>query len=173
MVKKLTISDNESSSEENVVEEVKKEEVPTKPKKVLSEKQKEALIKGRLKRLEKIDEKKLNQKIEASKFLLEQDHKNKKVKKAKVESDEEVDEEVVIIEKKRKPRKTVKRIIVEESESDTDHESPDISPEPPKIQEKKMKSQRNKKSVITVHSEPKDEENNKPSKKVDFKQYFI
>lgn len=50
MVKKLTISDNESSSEENVVEEVKKEEVPTKPKKVLSEKQKEALIKGRLKR---------------------------------------------------------------------------------------------------------------------------
>ena len=51
MVKKLTISDNESSSEE-----VKKEEVPTKPKKVLSEKQKEALIKGRQKRLEKIDE---------------------------------------------------------------------------------------------------------------------
>ena len=175
MVKKLTISDNESSSEESLVEEVKKEEVPTKPKKVLSEKQKEALIKGRLKRLEKIDEKKLNQKIEASKFLLEQDHKNKKVKKTKVESDEEVvEEEVVIIEKKRKPRKTVKRIIVEESESETetDHESPDNSPEPPKIQEKKMKSQRNKKSVIKVHAEPKDEEN-KPSKKVDFKQYFI
>ena len=66
----------------------------------------------------------------------------------------------------------MKRIIVEESESETDHESQD-SPEPPKIQEKKMKSQRNKKSVITVHAEPKDEENNKPSKKVDFKQHFI
>ena len=80
MVKKITISDNESSSEESVsVEEIKQEEVPkTKPKRVLSDKQKEALIKGRQKRLEKIDEQKLNKKIEASKFLLQEDHKKKK-----------------------------------------------------------------------------------------------
>ena len=35
-----------------------------------------------------------------------------------------------------------------------------------------MKSQRNKKSVITVHSE-KPEEEIKPLKKTDFKQYFV
>jgi hypothetical protein len=35
-----------------------------------------------------------------------------------------------------------------------------------------MKSQRNKKSVITVHEE-KPEEEIKPFKKSDFKQYFV
>jgi hypothetical protein len=114
MVKKITISDNEStaseSSVENLNEQAKKEKQfikDVKPKKVLSEKQKEALIKGREKRKEKIDEKKLNKKIEASKFLLELDHKKKKATKPKIESEEEDDdeEEVVIIEKKRKPKK--------------------------------------------------------------------
>ena len=76
MVKKITISDSENTSGEsdveNLNEQVKKEKefiIKEKPKKVLSEKQKEALVRGREKRKEKIDEKKLNQKIEASKFL--------------------------------------------------------------------------------------------------------
>jgi hypothetical protein len=176
MVKKITISDNESTASESSVEnseQVKKEFIKIeKPKKVLSEKQKEALVRGREKRREKIDEKKLNKKIEASKFLLELDHKKKKATKPKIESEEEDDdeEEVVIIEKKRKPKKKVKRIIVEESESSDDQSTE--SQEPPKIQEKKMKSQRNKKSVITVH-EDKPIEEIKQLKKTDFKQYFI
>jgi hypothetical protein len=87
MVKKITISDNESTSSESAIEEVKKEEV-VKPKKVLSQKQIEALNRGREKRLEKIDEKKLNKKIEASKFLLEQDHKKKKKRKKKLKSNQ-------------------------------------------------------------------------------------
>ena len=68
----------------------------------------------------------------------------------------------------------MKRIIVEESESDhTDVNKSEDTPEPPKIQEKKMKSQRNKKSVITIHEDkPQDQEIN-TSKKNDFKQYFI
>ena len=59
---------------------------------------------------------------------------------------------------------------MEESESEDDKSTE--SQEPPKIQEKKMKSQRNKKSVITVHEEkPLDEI--KQLKKTDFKQYFV
>ena len=54
--------------------------------------------------------KKLGQKIEASKFLLEQDYKDKKEKKTKKietkhETESEPDEEVVIIERKKKPKK--------------------------------------------------------------------
>ena len=93
MVKKLTISDDEASTDnESVIEEVSKE-VPKevkviKPKKVMSAKQLETLAKGRENRKLKIEESKLNKKIEASKLLLEQEHKNKKVKKViKAESE--------------------------------------------------------------------------------------
>jgi hypothetical protein len=90
MVKKITISDDESSASEASVTEIKpQEEKKTKPKKILSEKQKEALVKGRERRREKLDEKKLNQKIEASKFLLELDHKKKKEVKPKPEPEDE------------------------------------------------------------------------------------
>ena len=78
MVKKLTISDDEASTDnESVIEEVKevpKEVQVTKPKKVMSAKQLETLAKGRENRKLKIEESKLNKKIEASKLLLEQEH---------------------------------------------------------------------------------------------------
>jgi hypothetical protein len=60
MVKKLTISDDEASTDnESVIEEVPKEVKVTKPKKVMSAKQLETLAKGRENRKLKIEESKL------------------------------------------------------------------------------------------------------------------
>ena len=173
MVKKLTISDDEASTDnESVIEEVPKE-VPkevkvTKPKKVMSEKQLETLRKGRENRKLKIEESKLNKKIEASKLLLEQEHKNKKVKKVIKAESESDEEEVVIIEKQRKPRKKVKKIIIQESESDEEEEEIIVP-------EKKMKSQRNKKSSIVVHEETKQlpDPSFDATKKINYKNYFV
>ena len=125
MVKKLTISDDDSTDNESVTEiEIKKEEVKTivKPKKILSDKQKEILKqgreKGRLKLIEKHEKNKLDKKIEASKFLLEQDYKDKKDKKENKtkkieikESESEADEEVIIIEKKRSLKKQLRKLL--------------------------------------------------------------
>ena len=172
MVKKLTISDDEGSTDnESIIEEVPKEiKKVVKAKKVLSEKQLETLKKGRENRQLKIEEQKLNKKIEASKLLLEQEHKNRKKetpkKEAKAES--ESDEEVVIIEKQRKPKKKVKKIIIQESESDEEEEQEIIVPE------KKMKSQRNKKSIV-VHDEAKElpDPSFDATKKINYKNYFV
>ena len=126
MVKKLTISDDDNSTDnESLTEiEIKKEEVKTivKPKKILSDKQKEILKqgreKGRLKLIEKHEKNKLDKKIEASKFLLEQDYKDKKDKKENKtkkieikESESEADEEVIIIEKKRSLKKQLRKLL--------------------------------------------------------------
>jgi hypothetical protein len=88
MVKKLTISDDESTDNESIIEEEikekarqrhKKEEIEepiktVKPKKVMSQKQLETLAKGRESRKLKLEEHKLNKKIEASKLLLQEEH---------------------------------------------------------------------------------------------------
>ena len=176
MVKKLTISDDEGSTDnESIIEEVPKEiKKVVKPKKVLSEKQLETLAKGRENRKLKIEESKLNKKIEASKLLLQEEHKNRKKevkKEVKVEAESESDEEeVVIIEKKRKPKKKVKKIIIQESESDEDEEQEIVVPE------KKMKSQRNKKTIV-VHDEVKElpdpSFDEKATKKINYKNYFV
>lgn len=176
MVKKLTISDDEGSTDnESIIEEVPKEiKKVVKPKKVLSEKQLETLAKGRENRKLKIEESKLNKKIEASKLLLQEEHKNRKKevkKEVKVEAESESDEEeVVIIEKKRKPKKKVKKIIIQESESDEEEEQEIVVPE------KKMKSQRNKKTIV-VHDEAKElpdpSFDEKATKKINYKNYFV
>ena len=170
MPKKITISDNESTESENSITEIEVKQ--PKPKKILSEKQKQALQKGREKIKERQAEKLLDKKIEASKLLLQEDYKNKikEKKKPNKEEIEESDEEVIIIEKQRKPKKKVKRIIVQESSSESDSETSQ-PPEDDKISipEKPMKSQRNKKSIITVHETPIV----KPSKKIEYKNYFV
>jgi len=177
MVKKLTISDDEGSTDnESIIEEVPKEiKKVVKPKKVLSEKQLETLAKGRENRKLKIEESKLNKKIEASKLLLQEENKNRKKetpkKEVKVEAESESDEEeVVIIEKKRKPKKKVKKIIIQESESDEEEEQEIVVPE------KKMKSQRNKKTIV-VHDEVKElpdpSFDEKATKKINYKNYFV
>ena len=182
MVKKLTISDDESTDNESVTEiETKTEEVikPVKLKKILSDKQKETLAKGREKGRQKLMEKhernKLDKKIEASKFLLEQDYKDKKEKPSKkaevkkeVELESEPDEEVVIIERKNKPKtKTVKKIIIQESESESEPDEEIIVPE------KKMKSQRNKKSITITNTEKDSNQDENPTKKINYKNYFV
>lgn len=176
MVKKLIISDDEGSTDnESIIEEVPKEiKKVVKPKKVLSDKQLETLAKGRENRKLKIEESKLNKKIEASKLLLQEEHKNRKKevkKEVKVEAESESDEEeVVIIEKKRKPKKKVKKIIIQESESDEEEEQEIVVPE------KKMKSQRNKKTIV-VHDEVKElpdpSFDEKATKKINYKNYFV
>jgi len=107
MVKKLTISDDEGSTDnESIIEEVPKEiKKVVKPKKVLSDKQLETLAKGRENRKLKIEESKLNKKIEASKLLLQEEHKNRKKetpkKEVKVEAESESDDEELLLLKKR------------------------------------------------------------------------
>ncbi len=145
MVKKLTISesDNENTDTESIIDE-KEIPKPVKPKKVMSQKQLETLMKGREARKLKLEEQKLNKKIEASKLLLQEEHKQKLKKVVKKEPKEESDdEEVVIIEKQKKPKKKVKKIIIQESESSEEEEEEVIIPE------KKMKSQKNRKSVTS------------------------
>ena len=185
MVKKLTISDDDSTDNESLTEvEIKKEEVKTivKPKKILSDKQKEILKqgreKGRLKLIEKHEKNKLDKKIEASKFLLEQDYKDKKDKKENKtkkieikESESEPDEEVVIIERKKKPKKTVKKIIIQESESESESEEEIIQ-----VPEKKMKSQRNKKTITITNNDkllPDSKFDENSTKKINYKNYFV
>jgi len=96
MVKKLTISDDdEITDNESIIEEEEevKKEVKQRPKKVMSQKQLETLQKGREARKIKIEESKLNKKIEASKLLLEQEHKQKIKKVVKKEPEPESEEE--------------------------------------------------------------------------------
>jgi hypothetical protein len=172
MVKKLTISESDDETVATDNESIKEEEIkkPVKPKKKLSEKQLETLKKGREARKSNIEESKLNKKIEASKLLLEVEHKNKKKEvKKEVKQESEDDEEVVIIEKQRKPKKKVKKIIIQESESSSEEEEEIVIPE------KKMKSQKNKKSIVKdedVKQLP-DPSFDKPKKINNFKNYFV
>ena len=69
MVKKLTISDNESDNESSINDEVKEEEEEvkkeikkTKPKKILSQKQIDALKRGREKIQQNVQERLLQKK---------------------------------------------------------------------------------------------------------------
>ena len=59
-------------------------------------------------------------------------------------------EEVMHITKEKKPKKKIKKIIIQESESDSETEEDEPQPQPQK-QTRDFKSARNKKSVIKVH----------------------
>ena len=174
MVKKLTISesDNENTDTESIIDE-KEIPKPVKPKKVMSQKQLETLAKGRESRKLKLEEHKLNKKIEASKLLLQEEHKQKLkkvVKKQPEPIEESEEEEVVIIEKHKKPKKKVKKIIIQESESSDEEEEEVIIPE------KKMKSQKNKRSISVNDNEVKqlpDPSFDKPKKLNNYKNYFV
>jgi hypothetical protein len=136
---------------ETVVEGVKQK----KPRKPKTEKQLEQFKKMAEARKLKLEEDKLNKKIEASKFLLEQgiDIKKKKkvVKEPKIEVDDNSssggssssEEEQIIVVKKKQKKKSKKIIVHESSSSDSE----------PEVIERHFKHQRNKKSIIKVHQE--------------------
>jgi hypothetical protein len=169
---KITLSDSEESksekSEELPIEKLTKKGKPKKPR---SEKQWEAFKITQEKRRANIEKRNKEKKLELAKALFEEQIKekpsNKKQKEIKetpkVESSEE---EVIIVEKRKKPRKP-KRIIVEESTSESEEE--EEKQELPEIKEKQFKSQRNKKSLISVGKTTKPE--TKPAK-IDFTNYF-
>lgn len=116
------------SLEEEIVDKVEMEDGPlTKPKrekKPRTEKQIAAFEKARLKRMEKLNEKKK----EAAKKLLDIKEEPKEVKEEKgEEEDEEVIEKkpprkTVKVVKRKKPVKQPKQIVFENSDSDTDND---------------------------------------------------
>jgi hypothetical protein len=140
-----------------------------KPKRIMSEKQKEQFEKAREKRKENIEKKKLEKKIEASKLLLEQgiiknepEQVAKPIKKSKQklepveEENESSSEEEIIIKKVKKPKK--RRVIkIEESDESEDSEPEERPPEKPKHENTFKKQQYQKpKSVIKFNdSQPK------------------
>jgi hypothetical protein len=149
--KSIKAKEEDTIVTETVVEGVKQK----KPRKPKTEKQLEQFKKMAEARKLKLEEDKLNKKIEASKFLLEQgiDIKKKKkvVKEPKIEVDDNSsgsssssEEEQIIVVKKKQKKKS-KKIIVHESSSDSEAE--------PEVVERHFKHQRNKKSIIKVHQE--------------------
>ena len=85
MVKKLTISDDEGSTDnESIIEEVPKEiKKVGKPKKVLSDKQLETLAKGRENRKLKIEESKFKKKLKLVNYYYKRNIKIEKKKHLK------------------------------------------------------------------------------------------
>lgn len=126
-----------------------------KPKRAKSQKQIEQFDKLRLVRQQKIEERKKQKEIEASKLLLENGYsiteKNQVKQKVSEQNDnkesEDDDEEIIYIKKEKPKRKKKTRKIIVESESESDTESEEEN----KKQEKPFKSQQNKKSLIKIH----------------------
>jgi hypothetical protein len=124
----------------------------------------------------KLEENKINKKIEASKFLLEHGvdiKKNKKIiKEPKIQvvddssssgGSSSSEEEHIIVVKKKKTKNKSKKVIIQESSSS--EEEPEQ-----KHLERSFKHQRNKKSIIKVHTQP-----NKPTRNnvvIEHKNYF-
>jgi hypothetical protein len=154
-VKSKPVNEEDILVTETVVVPIK-DKKPRKPK---TEKQLEQFKKMHEARKLKLEEAKVNKKIEASKFLLEhgvdiKKAKNEKViKEPKVEiaddssssgsSSSESDQEQIIVVKKKKGKKKSKKVILEEETS---------SESEPEIIERNFKHQRNKKSIIKIHS---------------------
>jgi hypothetical protein len=144
-----------------------------KTRKPKTEKQMEQFKKVIEARKKKIEDNKLQKKIEASKFLLGQGitqgiTQTPTIKKKLLpkldndlhEDDSSSEEQVVVIKKKKKSKK--KKIIVVEEDSDDSSEEEEIKPV------RSLKTQRNKKSVIKIHND----KDNKPSNN-NYKNYFV
>ena len=158
---------------EEVKPEVKAVVKKTRPPKTA--KQMEQFKKAVEARKQKIDQNKLNKKIEASKFLVEQgiikEETKEEVKKPKQRApskewdlekqydSESSEEQVVVIKKKKKPKKKV--IVVQESDS-SDSESEYEKPT------RNFKTQQNKKSIVKIHSNNKNDIPNN-----NYKNYFV
>lgn len=155
-----------NKKEESIIVEDKE-----KPKRAKSQKQIEQFDKLRLVRQQKIEERKKQKEIEASKLLLENGYsiteKNQVKQKVSEQNDnkesEDDDEEIIYIKKEKPKRKKKTRKIIVESESESDTESEEEN----KKQEKPFKSQQNKKSLIKIH-QPAQKAQTKQSKN-----YFV
>jgi len=121
----------------------------------------EQFEKVRMKRLDKLKEKKELQKIEASKLLLNNGYVKKEELPPKkpiepikqvltphIDDDSENDDDVIIVKKKKKPKK--KTIIIEESEEESEEEEPEIVYNKVK-KTRDFITQQNKKSVLKIH----------------------
>ena len=149
-----------------------------KQKKPRSDKQKAQFETVAKIRKENIEKKRLEQKLEASRFLLEYDNKVKQetpltphikdeVKPIKVKkepkiievdnSDDDSEESVIIIKKKAKKPKKKKIIIEEASDSDSSDGTPPMHLHKPN---REFITQQNKKSVIKVHKQQQPNYNN-------------
>ena len=152
---------------------------PKKEKKPRSEKQKAQFQQVFNKRKEILEKKKLEQKIEAGKLLLQHDpefmnKRNivepltphidetaiiKKKKEPKIveindESDNESEESVIIIKKKANKPKKKKKIIIEESSDDSSSSGEEEVVKLPKPK-RDFTTQQNKKSIVKIHDKPK------------------
>ena len=171
--KKIEIQQEEPQKlvDENIKSTTVKIKKPRKPKTENQLKQfHESCIK---KRMDNIEKKNYEKKLEASKFLLEHEQKMKnntvksepkKLKTIPEESSDESseesssEEEKVIVQKKKPKKETKKKstkkkkiikVIVSDSDSDDDSDDSHSSIEQPK--KRNMVSQRNKKSLIKVY----------------------
>ena len=133
--------------------EINKEIVKViKPKRQMSEKQKENFKLLQEKRMKSIENKKLEKKIEASKLLLQHNITKDNITKVKKEpkyvyESSSDDEPEIIYVKKNKSTKSKKKIIVEESDTEDEYEEP-IN----KVKKSWGSSQQNKKSVVKVNT---------------------
>jgi hypothetical protein len=166
--KKIEIQQEEQQKpiDENIKSTTIKIKKPRKPK---TEKQMQQFYEvAYKKRMDNIEKKNYEKKLEASKFLLEHEQKIKNntvksepkklepIPEISDESDESSEEEKVVIQKKKPKKETTKKstkkkkiikVIVSDSDSDESDDS-HSSIEQPKRQ---MTSQRNKKSLIKVY----------------------
>ena len=147
-----------------IIEEIEQPIIEVKEKKkrnyVMTEARKEAFLKMREKLKEKNENKLLDKKIEASKLLLQTEHKQKKenLKKPILEVEDSESVEEIEIVRKKKPKK--KKIIIHESSSSESEEQQEEEKDI-KIPDKIMKSQKNRKSSITIKEPVKS--NNTPT----------
>jgi len=174
---------SESENEVPLVKEKASKKEKINKKKIRSEKQQESFKKAFETRMNNIEKRKLEKKVEASKVLLENEFKFKekeevpkikKVIKKVIEPESSSEEETIIVEKRKKKKKPkTKRIIVEESsESEGETDKEDSIDEQPPIKEKQFKSQQNKKSVIKVNGASRDMTVKKPVN-FDSRNFFV
>ena len=143
------------------VKPIKDDVIIPKPKRVMSEKQKEQFKITQGKRKKAIEERYLQKKIEASKLLLEHGITNKvdtdeksitkpkkkpKIIEVEVDSDSESEPEIIYV-KKPKNKKKRKQVIIEESSSEYEEDEPINKPI-----KSWGSSQQNKKSVVKINN---------------------
>lgn len=175
-VKSSSVKDLDVNTPEKIEEPIK-EKKPRKPKTPAQLEQFKKMYEARKLKLE---ENKINKKIEASKFLLEHGvdiKKNKKIiKEPKIQvvddssssggssggSSSSEEEHIIVVKKKKNKNKSKKVIIQESSSSEEEPEQKHL--------ERSFKHQRNKKSIIKVHTQP-----NNPTRNnvvIEHKNYF-
>jgi len=172
MSSSLNIEEVQPSDEQSEAET----EVPlTKEKKPRTQKQIEALQKGRAKIQENALKRKHEKKIEASKLLLANDiplpeakpHAKKKAAVQEEEDDSDADEQVVYIKKKKSPPKKKKKKIIVYQDSSSESEEEEEEEEEEVIHQKKhFKSQQNKKSIVKVY------DTNPPKPRASYTNFF-